>query len=158
MVSHHIEFKEIIPVSVIKGSGLSNLESLLIENLPIAPPLYPDDQITNKNERFFAAEFIREQLILRLSDELPYRSSITIDEFKDEDNIIHIHASIWVETTGQKSIVIGKKGNVLKVVGKAARLELEKLYDKKVNLKSWVKVKSNWADSEQALRQLGYYE
>jgi GTP-binding protein Era len=158
MVSNHIEFKEIIPVSVIKGSGLSNLESLLIENLPIAPPLYPDDQITNKNERFFAAEFIREQLILRLSDELPYRSSITIDEFKDEDNIIHIHASIWVETTGQKSIVIGKKGNVLKVVGKAARLELEKLYDKKVNLKSWVKVKSNWADSEQALRQLGYYE
>jgi GTPase len=158
MVANHIEFKEIIPVSVIKGSGLSNLESLLIENLPIAPPLYPDDQITNKNERFFAAEFIREQLILRLSDELPYRSSITIDEFKDEDNIIHIHASIWVETTGQKSIVIGKKGNVLKVVGKAARLELEKLYDKKVNLKSWVKVKSNWADSEQALRQLGYYE
>ena len=97
-------------------------------------------------------------MILRLSDELPYVSSITIDEFKDEDNIIHIHASIWVETRGQKSIIIGKNGNVLKVVGRAARLQLEKLFDKKVNLKSWVKIKSNWANSEQALKQFGYYE
>ena len=158
MVSGHIEFKEIIPVSAIKGMGLTDLELLLIKNLPIAPPLYPEDQVTDKNERFFAAEFIREQLILRLSDELPYVSSITIDEFKDEDNIIHIHASIWVETRGQKSIIIGKNGNVLKVVGRAARLQLEKLFDKKVNLKSWVKIKSNWANSEQALKQFGYYE
>ncbi|MAS81490.1 MAG: GTPase Era [Legionellales bacterium] len=158
MVSGYIEFKEIIPMSAIKGIGLANLELLLIKNLPIAPPLYPEDQVTDKNERFFAAEFIREQLILRLSDELPYVSTITIDEFKDEDHIIHIHASIWVETRGQKSIIIGKNGNVLKVVGRAARLQLEKLFDKKVNLKSWVKIKSNWANSEQALKQLGYYE
>jgi GTPase len=157
-VSNHLEFKEIIPVSAIKGEGLTNLESLLIKDLPIAPPLYPDDQVTDRNERFFAAEFIREQLILRLSDELPYRLSITIDEFKDDDRIIHIHASIWVETKGQKSIVIGKEGKVLKAVGKAARLELERLYDKKVNLKTWVKVKTKWADSEQALKQFGYFD
>ncbi|GJM05192.1 MAG: GTPase Era [marine bacterium B5-7] len=158
MITKHIEFKEIIPVSAIKGEGLTNLESLLTKDLPIAPPLYPDDQITDRNERFFAAEFIREQLILRLSDELPYRLTITIDEFKDDGDIIHIHASIWVETKGQKSIVIGKEGQVLKVVGKSARLELESLYDKKVNLKTWVKVKSKWADSEQALKQFGYYD
>jgi len=157
-VSNYIEFKEIVPVSAIKGEGLDDLETLIIKGLPFAPPLYPDDQVTDRNERFFAAEFIREQLILRLSDELPYRLSITIDEFKDNEKIIHIHASIWVETKGQKSIVIGKEGKVLKLVGKAARLELESLYDKKVNLKTWVKVKSKWADSEQALKQFGYYD
>lgn len=157
-ISNQLEFKEIIPVSAIKGEGLTALESLIIESLPIAPALYPDDQVTDRNERFFAAEFIREQLIMRLSDELPYRLSITIDEFKETNNIIHIHASIWVETKGQKSIVIGKEGKVLKAVGKSARLELEKLYEKKVNLKTWVKVKSKWADSEQALKQFGYYD
>jgi GTPase len=157
-VSSQIDFKEIIPVSAIKGSGLTELESLVTTNLPVAPPLFPEDQVTDRNERFFAAEFIREQLISRLSDELPYRLSITIDDFKDEKNVIHIHACIWVEKKGQKSIVIGKEGKVLKAVGKAARQELESLYDKKVNLKTWVKVKTKWADSEQALKQFGYYE
>ena len=157
-VSSRIDFKEIIPVSAIKGSGLTDLESLIIATLPTAPPLFPEDQVTDRSERFFAAEFIREQLILRLSDELPYRISITIEEFKEENNIIHIHACIWVEKKGQKSIVIGKEGKVLKSVGKAARQELEGLYDKKVNLKTWVKVKTKWADSEQALKQFGYFE
>ena len=157
-VSSRIDFKEIIHVSAIKGSGLTDLESLITTNLPAAPPLFPEDQVTDRSERFFAAEFIREQLILRLSDELPYRISITIEEFKEENNIIHIHACIWVEKKGQKSIVIGKEGKVLKSVGKAARQELEGLYDKKVNLKTWVKVKTKWADSEQALKQFGYFE
>ena len=157
-VSRQIDFKEIIPVSAIKGSGLTDLESLIIANLPAAPPLFPEDQVTDRSERFFAAEFIREQLILRLSDELPYRISITIEEFKEVNNIIHIHACIWVEKKGQKSIVIGKEGKVLKSVGKAARQELEGLYDKKVNLKTWVKVKTKWVDSEQALKQFGYFE
>jgi len=157
-VSSRIDFKEIIPVSAIKESGLTDLESLITANLPAAPPLFPEDQVTDRSERFFAAEFIREQLILRLSDELPYRISITIEEFKEENNIIHIHACIWVEKKGQKSIVIGKEGKVLKSVGKAARQELEGLYDKKVNLKTWVKVKTKWADSEQALKQFGYFE
>jgi GTP-binding protein Era len=153
-----IEFKEIIPVSAIKENGLADLESLIVRDLPVAPAQFPEDQITDRNERFFAAEFIREQLISRLSDELPYRLSITIDEFKEDENIIHIHACIWVEKKGQKSIIIGKEGKVLKAVGQAARLELERLYGKKINLKTWVKVKSKWADSEQALKQFGYYE
>ena len=143
-ISGMIEFKEIIPVSAIKENGLADLESLIVRDLPVAPAQFPEDQITDRNERFFAAEFIREQLISRLSDELPYRLSITIDEFKEDENIIHIHACIWVEKKGQKSIIIGKEGKVLKAVGQAARLELERLYGKKINLKTWVKVKSKW--------------
>ena len=157
-ITERFNFNEVILVSATQGDGLLNLKSLLYRDIPIGPPLYPDDQVTNKSERFFAAEFIREQLILRLSDEIPYRLSITIDDFKEEKNIIHIHSCIWVEKKGQKSIVIGKEGKLLKAVGKAARLELEKLYSKKVNLKTWVKVKTKWADSEQALRQFGYFE
>lgn len=107
---------------------------------------------------FFAAEFIREKLMTRLSDELPYHLSITIDEFKEKNNVLHIHACIWVERKGQKSIVIGKEGSVLKAVGKEARKDLEIMFDKKVNLKTWVKVKKKWTDSEQALKQFGYYE
>ncbi len=157
-ISGMLDFKEIIPVSAIKENGLADLESLIVRDLPVAAALFPEDQITDRNERFFAAEFIREQLISRLSDELPYRLSITIDEFKADENIIHIHACIWVEKKGQKSIIIGKEGKVLKAVGQAARIELEKMYGKKINLKTWVKVKSKWADSEQALKQFGYYE
>lgn len=157
-ISSRFKFKEIMPVSAIKGDGISDLEISIKNELPVAPALFSEDQVTDRNERFFAAEFIREQLITRLSDEIPYRLSITIESFKEENKIIHIHACVWVEKNGQKSIVIGKEGKVLKAVGKAARLELEKLYDKKVNLKTWVKVKSKWADSEQALKQFGYYE
>ncbi|MCZ6803884.1 MAG: GTPase Era [Proteobacteria bacterium] len=157
-VSKKINFNEVVPVSAIKGTGLKELESLISVNLPVAPRLFPEDQVTDRSERFFAAEFIREKLISRLSDELPYRLSITIDEFKENNNIIHIHACIWVEKKGQKSIVIGKNGKVLKSAGKAARQELEGLFEKKVNLKTWVKVKTKWTDSVQALKQFGYYE
>ena len=157
-VSDKAEISDIIPLSAKKGEGIDKLLSLIVNKLPIAPPIYPEDQITDKNERFFAAEFIREKLILRLSDELPYRISVTVDEFKEEENIIHILATIWVEKQGQKSIVIGNRGSVLKSAGKAAREDMEMLFDKKVNLKTWVKVKKKWADSEQALKQFGYQD
>lgn len=157
-VSKEIDFKEVIPISAIKGTGLEELESLIIKNLPVSPALFPEDQITDRSERFFAAEFVREKLMTRLSDELPYHLSITIDEFKEKNNVLHIHACIWVERKGQKSIVIGKEGSVLKAVGKEARKDLEEMFDKKVNLKTWVKVKKKWTDSEQALKQFGYYE
>lgn len=157
-VSKEIDFKEVIPVSAIKGDGLDRLEASIIKSLPVAPALFPEDQVTDRSERFFAAEFIREKLMTRLSDELPYHLSITIDEFKEKNNVLHIHACIWVERKGQKSIVIGKEGSVLKAVGKEARKDLEEMFDKKVNLKTWVKVKKKWTDSEQALKQFGYYE
>lgn len=157
-ISKEIQFDEVIPVSASKGAGVNELESEIIEQLPIGSALFPEDQITDRSERFFAAEFIREKLMTRLSDELPYNLSVTIEEFKQKNNVIHIHANIWVERSGQKSIVIGKDGSVLKAVGKEARKDLEIMYDEKVNLKTWVKVKKNWTDSEQALKQFGYYE
>ena len=158
IISKQLDFKEVIPVSATKGTGLEELESAIINNLPVAAALFPEDQVTDRSERFFAAEFIREKLMTRLSDELPYHLSITIDEFKENNNVLHIHACIWVERKGQKSIVIGKEGSVLKAVGKEARKDLEEMFGKKVNLKTWVKVKKKWTDSEQALKQFGYYE
>ena len=157
-LNNKLDAAVILPISAIKEIGVMELEKLINKNLPIGTALYPEDYITDRNERFFAAEFLREQLMSRLGDEIPYRLTITIDEFKIVNNIYHIHACIWVEKTGQKAIVIGKNGAILKSAGKAAREELEILYDKKVNLKTWVKVKNKWTDSEQALKQFGYYE
>ena len=147
---------ELMPVSAKRGQGIDRLEALIVQKLPRAAAPYPADQITDRGERFFAAEFIREQLIRRLGHELPYRLTILIEDFKVEAGTAHIHACIWVEKKGQKSIVIGKQGAMLKAAGAAARKELERLLDKKVNLKTWVKLKPNWSGSEQALRQSGY--
>ena len=155
-ISKEIEFDEIIPVSAIKDTGINRLEGLIAKSLPVSQPFYPIEQITDRSERFFAAEFIREKLIIRLNDEIPYQLSVTIEEFNDIGNLIHIDACIWVEKQGQKTIVIGKNGKVLKEIGRLARLELENLYDKKVNLKTWVKVKSKWSDSKTALKEFGF--
>jgi len=157
-ITQKISFSDILPISASKGVNLDELEALINNQLPIAPPLYPDDQVTDRSERFFAAEFLREQLMMRLGDELPYRIAITIEQFKQTEKIIHIDACIWVEKQGQKGIVIGKQGKVLKSAGSSAREDLEKLFDKKVNLKTWVKVKSKWTDSVQALKQFGYFD
>ena len=128
----------------------------MVKNLPFSKPFYPKDQITDRSERFFAAEFIREKLIVRLSDEIPYHTTVTIDKFNDNGDIIHINACIWVEKEGQKLIVIGKNGKVLKEVGTLARIELEKFFSKKVNLKTWVKIKNKWRDSKTMLKEFGY--
>ena len=129
---------------------------LAVKNIPVSGPLYPIDQITNRSERFFAAEFIREKLIMRLSNEIPHHLSVTIEEFRDTKNILHIDACIWVEKESHKSIVIGKEGKVLKDVGTLARNDLEKFFNKNINLKTWVKIKNKWADSRTALKQFGY--
>ena len=156
LISKKIKFDEIIPLSAIKGEGVDNLVKLVVENMPLSDPLYPIDQITNRSERFFAAEFIREKLIMRLNDEIPYHLSVTIDKFTNTKNILHIDACIWVEKDSQKSIVIGKGGKVLKEVGILARNDLEKFFNKKINLKTWVKIKNKWLDSTTALKQFGY--
>ena len=155
-ISKRADFDEIIPISAIKGVGLDDLEKLVVKNLPISEPLYPINQITDRSERFFAAEFIREKLIMRLSDEVPYHTTVTIDEFRDNKDIIHIDACIWVEKEGQKPIVIGKDGKVLKEVGRLARIELETFFNKKVNLKTWVKIRNKWRDSKTMLKEFGY--
>jgi len=156
LISKKVKFDEIIPISATKKEGLNDLIELAVKNIPVSGPLYPIDQITNRSERFFAAEFIREKLIMRLSNEIPHHLSVTIEEFRDTKNILHIDACIWVEKESHKSIVIGKEGKVLKDVGTLARNDLEKFFNKNINLKTWVKIKNKWADSRTALKQFGY--
>lgn len=149
-------FEHIIPVSALKKTNLEQLESAIMALLPERTAIYPDDQITDRSERFLAAEIIREKLTRRLGDELPYSLTVEIERYEELPIISKIYAIIWVERDGQKNIVIGKDGDMLKKVGTDARLDIEKLIDKKVYLQLWVKVKSGWSDSERALQSLGF--
>jgi GTP-binding protein Era len=149
---------EVIPVSARTGVNLEDLERTVCRMLPVAPPLYPEDQITTRNERFFAAEFIREKLIERLGDELPYRLAVTIEQFSDKRDIIVIKGIIWVESNSQKSILVGKKGGVMKAVGEAARKDMEEMFQKKVFLRNTVKVKRNWTMHAASVEKLGHVE
>jgi GTP-binding protein Era len=149
-------FAEIVPISASKGHNLAALEACIEQRLPLATPLFPDDQVTDRSERFLVAELIREKLFRKLARELPYGLTVEIESFRREARITHIHALIWVERQSQKNIVIGKQGAVLKEVGQQARRDIEALIDSKVNLKLWVKVKEGWADDERSLRSLGY--
>ncbi len=151
-----LECSHIIPMSALSIDDVESLESKITDNLPIAEKIYGDDQITNRGSRFFAAEFIREKLTQKLGDELPYQSTVTIDSFKEKKKILHIHATIWVERSGQKAIIIGKNGAILKSVGEQSRKDMETMFGQKVFLETWVKVKGKWTDDEKALRQFEY--
>lgn len=154
--SQKFEFSEIVPVSAIKRTNLGELEAVLSQKLPMQPPLFPQDQLTDRSERFMAAELVREQVFRSLGQEIPYAVAVEIEQFKTEKKILHINALIWVERAGQKAIVIGKSGERLKQIGSAARQEMVSFFGKKVNLGLWVKVREGWSDSERALRSLGY--
>ncbi len=147
---------EIIPVSARTGTGVPELEQLVQRFLPVAPAAYPDDTLTDRNERFLAAEFIREKLMRKLGAEVPYRLAVSVEKFQARKDVAHIHAIVWVESEGQKGIVIGAGGKMLKSVGQEARLDLERLLGQQVNLKTWVRVKRNWPQDPKALRILGY--
>ncbi len=149
---------EIIPVSARTGRNVALLEQTLEGYLPESHPLFPDDQVTNRSERFLAAEIIREKLMRNLGDELPFYLTVEIEHFKEEKGLLRMGALIWVERKGQKAIVIGKRGEKLKQIGSQARLELETLFDRKVFLELWVRVKEGWSDDVRALRSLGYGE
>jgi GTP-binding protein Era len=151
-------FEQIIPLSAVNGRNVAELETVVESLLPVSVPFFPEDQVTDRSERFLVAERVREKLFRKLGRELPYGITVEIESFRRERNIIHIHALIWVERQSQKSIVIGKQGRVLKEVGQEARGEIEQLLGSRVNLKLWVKVKEGWADDERALRSLGYVE
>jgi len=155
-LSEKMNFKEIIPLSALSRNSLRPLEQCIKDLLPEGTFQYPDDQVTDKTQRFFAAEFIREKLIKRLGDELPYNLTVTIDSFIEKEKIIHIDAIIWVATRGQKAIVIGQQGEGLKAAGSQARRDMERMFDCKVFLRTWVKVKDNWMDNELAIKQLGF--
>ncbi len=155
-LSEKYRFLHIIPISAGKGDNVEELEAAIERLLPQAPPLFPEDQVTDRSVRFLAAELVREKLFRKLGKELPYGLTVEIEQFKSDTNITHIHALIWVERKSQKYIVIGKQGRMLKEVGIEARRDIEALIDGKVNLKLWVKVKEGWADDERALHSLGY--
>lgn len=151
-----LNFAAIIPVSALKADNIEDLEEVITDLLPEGPALFPEDQITDKSERFQIAEIIREKLILATEEELPYTTAVEIEQFEEKEKIIEIGVVIWVERQGQKIIIIGKKGARLKKIGITARKEIEKLLNRKVFLRLWVKVKADWTDDERALKSLGY--
>jgi len=149
-------FEEIVPISAQKHDNLEQLMKMIPAYLPESPPLFPEDMHTDRSEEFHAAEVVREKLTLSLHQELPYGLTVQIERFLKEDSGANINAVIWVERDSQKGIVVGKNGSVLKKVGRAARLEIAEALACPVHLELWVKVKSNWADNEKDLMNLGY--
>ncbi|RLA46200.1 MAG: GTPase Era [Gammaproteobacteria bacterium] len=147
---------ELIPVSALRSKNLDVLEQAISRHIPIGEYLFPADQITDRSERFLAAEIVREKITRQMGAELPYQVTVEIEEFADRGNIRHISALILVERSGQKKIVIGSNGARLKTIGQQARLDMERMFGCKVMLKLWVKVRSGWSDDERALRSLGY--
>jgi GTP-binding protein Era len=155
-LSRKAHFAEMIPMSGLKGSNVDMLPKLIAKYLPLSPPHFPLDQVTDRSPEFQASEIVREKLTQRLHQELPYGLTVGIERFAREEGRLVVNAVIWVERAGQKAIVIGHGGEQLKEVGRAARLEMVDLFGMSVHLELWVKVKENWSDNEQALRQLGY--
>lgn len=156
-LSQKMDFTRILPISAWKGTNLKELLQVIETCLPTSEtPFYPDDQITDRSERFLAAEIIREKLMRRLGKELPYSLTVEIEKFVTEGQMYRINALIWVERAGQKKIVIGRGGSMLKDIGAQARKDMENLFGRKVFLEMWVKVREGWSDDERALRSLGY--
>lgn len=152
------EYIGIMLISAKNGSGVDELEKQVLNRLPFSRPFYDEDQFTDRSERFLAAEMIREQLITRLHQELPYALTVQIEEFKRKGDLLSIGAIIWVERESQKQITIGKSGAVLKQVGTGARLVLQDLFGEKVFLRLWVKVSKDWSDNEKLIERYGYTE
>lgn len=155
-LSSRLKFKDIIPVSAMKNVNLQELKQLIRQSLPEGVHCFPEDSITDRSSRFMAAELIREKVMRQMGEELPYSVTVEVEEFKEENNLLRISAVILVERSGQKKMVIGAGGNRIKRIGTDARIDMEKLFDCKVFLNLFVKVKAGWADDERALKSLGY--
>ena len=150
------DFAAIVPLSAERGTNLDSLVSATLPLLPEGAPVFAEDDITDRSERFLASEFLREKLFRLLGDELPYGIAVEIEKFETEGNLRRIFAAVVVDRDSHKGMVIGKNGEQLKRISSEARVELEKLFDARVYLEVWVKVKSGWADDERALKSLGY--
>ncbi|MTB80972.1 GTPase Era [Providencia stuartii] len=158
-VSQKMNFLDVVPISAEKGKGVDMIAKIVKQHIPEAEHHFPEDYITDRSQRFMASEIIREKLMRFLGDELPYSVTVEIEQFKMmERGGYHINGLILVEREGQKKMVIGNKGSKLKTIGTEARIDMEKLFDTKVHLELWVKVKAGWADDERALRSLGYVD
>lgn len=150
------KFAAILPVSALRRHNVEELEQEILKLLPVSGHFFPEDQITDRSQRFLAAEIVREKIMRQLGEEIPYSISVEIEEFAVDGEILHISALIFVERKGQKIILVGEGGSRLRSIGTDARRDMELLFDCKVMLRLWVKVKSGWSDDERALRSLGY--
>jgi GTP-binding protein Era len=157
-LSSKVNAKEFIPLSALRRTNLDELEIKIKGYIPQKMHLYPEDQITDRSEKFLAAEIVREKITRQLGAEVPYQVTVEIEEFRAEKKITHISALILVERDGQKKIIIGTNGERLKKIGEQARADIESLLGCKVMLRTWVKVRSGWSDDERALRSLGYMD
>jgi len=150
------EFSEIVPVSARRRKGLDELLHVIERHLPEQPAIYPEHDFTDRNERFLAAELIREKLFRSLGEELPYSSGVEIEKFEEQGNLRRIHATIVLGKEGHKAIIIGTRGEKLKEIATAARLDMEKLFGVKVYLEVWVRVRGGWTHDEASVRRMGY--
>ena len=161
----HLEFlaskvnaSALIPLSALKKTNLNELEEKIKSLIPEQPHIFPEDQITDRSERFLVAEIVREKITRQLGAEVPYQVTVEIERFRVDGKITFIDALILVERDGQKKIIIGTKGERIKKIGEQARVDIESLLGCKVMLKTWVKIRSGWSDDERALRSLGYMD
>jgi GTP-binding protein Era len=157
-LSKQFNFAAVVPISARKGMNTDLLEQEVAKLMPQGELIYDEDQLTDRSSRFLAAEIVREKLFRFLGQELPYSLTVEVELFEEEDGMYRIGAVVYVERSGQKSIVIGKKGEQLKLIGKEARLEMEQLFGCKVFLQIWVKVREGWSDNERMLKNLGYQD
>jgi GTP-binding protein Era len=150
------EFAAILPVSALRRHNVQELEAEILGFMPESEHFFPEDQITDRSQRFLAAEIVREKIMRQLGEEIPYAITVEIEEFSLEGAVLHIAALIFVERKGQKIILVGEGGSRLRSIGTEARKDMEQLFDSKVMLRLWVKIKAGWSDDERALRSLGY--
>jgi GTP-binding protein Era len=150
------EFAAVHPLSALKNKGTAALVKDLLALVPESAPHYPEDEITDRSQRFLAGELVREQMMLRLGEEVPYSATVEIEKFEEDGALLRIAAVIWVERDSQKAIVIGKGGERLKAISTGARVGMEKLFGGKVFLQTWVRVREGWSDDEAALGRFGY--
>lgn len=150
------DFAAVFPISAQRGVGVEDFRRGVLALLPVREALFAEDEVTDKSERFLVAELIREQLMRQLGDELPYATTVEIESYAEEGRLLRVHAVIWVERDGQKAIVIGAGGAQMRTIGKSARLEMEKMLERKVFLQLWCKVRENWSDDEAQLKRFGY--
>lgn len=146
----------VIPISALEKFNLERIFALILENLPESPPFYPKDELTDKSERFFVSEIIREKILLNYQQEVPYAVEVEVESFKESGKIINIRSIINVERESQKGILIGHQGKALKKVGSLARVDMEKFFGKKIFLELFVKVKKDWRNDDRILKQFGY--
>jgi GTP-binding protein Era len=158
LLADKADFAAVMPLSALQQHNVEQLEQEILQFLPESEHFFPEDQITDRSQRFLAAEIVREKIMRQLGEELPYAVTVEIEEFALDGAVLHISAVILVERKGQKKILIGDKGSRLRSIGTDARVDMERLFDSRVMLRLWVKVKSGWSDDERALRSLGYDE